>query len=104
MKRTFQLNAIFAFGCVMAFVIAPSPAEAWQANTSGEATRELAGLSQSATPPIDAGAAQVNGGLTAQGVMQANQPSQAITLDQALSLARANEPVFAATLAASKTS
>jgi outer membrane protein len=105
MNRTFQLNTVFTFGCAMALVIAPLPAEAWQATTSGLAARQFTGLSQSTTLPINAGAAQANGELTAQGGMQAaNQPSQAITLDQALSLARANEPVFAAAVAASKTS
>ncbi|MBB5319237.1 TolC family protein [Tunturibacter empetritectus] len=104
MKRTFPLNTIFAFGWVMALVIAPSPAEAWQTTTSGIAAPELPGPSQSAAPPIDAAATQANGGVAAQGVVQgANQAGQEITLDQALSLARTNEPAFAAAVAASKT-
>jgi len=103
MNRIFQLNTIFAFGSVMAFVIAPSPAEAWQTTTSGIAAPELPGTSQSAAPPIDAGATQANGGVTATPVQDANQAGQAITLDQALSLARTNEPAFAAAVAASKT-
>jgi outer membrane protein len=104
MKRIFQINTIFAFSWMMAFAIAPSPAEAWQTTTSGMAAPELTGSSQNAASPIDAAAAQVNGGVAAQGgVQNASQPAPAITLDQALSLARANEPAFAAAVAASKT-
>jgi outer membrane protein len=104
MKRTFPLNTIFAFGWVMALVIAPSPAEAWQTTTSGIAAPELPGAPQSAGSPTDAGATQANGGVAAQASVQgANQAGQAITLDQALSLARTNEPAFAAAVAASKT-
>ncbi|MBB5343838.1 TolC family protein [Tunturibacter empetritectus] len=102
MKRTLQLNTIFAFGWVMALVIAPSPAEAWQTTTSGIAAPELTGSPQSAASRTDAGATQANGGVTATPVQDANQASQAITLDQALSLARTNEPAFAAAVAASK--
>jgi len=103
MKRHFLLNTTFVFGWVMANVFAPSTAEAWQTTSSGMNAPELTGPSQSAPSPIDAGIPQANGGVLVQaGVPGANQ-AQAITLDQALSLARANEPVFAAAVAASKT-
>jgi outer membrane protein len=101
MKRIFSLNPIFAFGWVMALVIAPSPAEAWQTTTSGVGAPELTGAPAS---PTDAGATQANGGVAAQANVQGpNQAGQAVTLDQALSLARANEPAFVAAVAASKT-
>ncbi|WP_353068219.1 TolC family protein [Tunturibacter empetritectus] len=105
MKRIFLFNPIFAFGWVMALVLAPSPAEAWQTTTSGVAAPELTGAPQSAaSPTTDAGATQANGGVMAQASVQGtNQAGQAVTLDQALSLARANEPAFAAAVAASKT-
>ncbi|NYF88386.1 TolC family protein [Tunturiibacter empetritectus] len=105
MKRIFLFNPIFAFGWVMALVLAPSPAEAWQTTTSGVAAPELTGAPQSAaSPTTDAGATQANGGVMAQASVQGtNQAGQAVTVDQALSLARANEPAFAAAVAASKT-
>jgi outer membrane protein len=104
MKRIFPLNPIYAFGWVMALVLAPSPAEAWQATTSEIAAPEQPGASQSAASPTNAAATQANGGVAAQASVQGtNQAGQAVTLDQALSLARANEPAFAAAVAASKT-
>jgi outer membrane protein len=104
MKRIFPLNTIFAFGWVMTLVLASSPAEAWQTTTPGVAAPELTGATQSTASPTDAGATQANGGVAAQASAQGtNQAEQAITLDQALSLARANEPAFAAAVAASKT-
>jgi outer membrane protein len=104
MKQLFQLNTIFAFGWVVAIGVAPSPANAWQSSTSGIAAPELTEPTQSAASPISPGAAQATGGTAAQAPVQnGGQPAPAITLDQALSLARANEPVFAAAVAASKT-
>jgi len=72
----------------MVFIVTPSPAETWQTTTSS---------------PIDTAATPTNGAVAAQGSIQiASQSAPAITLDQALSLARANEPTFAAAVAASK--
>src|ERR1700733_3987312 len=103
MKRIFQINATFAFSWMMAFVIAPSPAEAWQTTTSGIPSPDLTGSSQNPASPLDATAARVNGGAAAQGGAQnESQAAPAITLDQALSLAKANEPAFAAAGAESK--
>jgi outer membrane protein len=104
MKRIFQINAIFAFSWMMAFIITPSPAGAWQTTTSGMAAPNLTAYSQNAASPIDAATTQINSGVAAQGSVQnAGQSAPAITLDQALSLARTNEPTFAAEVAASKT-
>ncbi|MBB5329324.1 TolC family protein [Tunturiibacter gelidoferens] len=104
MKRSFQINTIFAFSWMMAFVIAPSTAEAWQATTSGIAASDLSGSAQNAASPTGAAAAQVNGGAPARvGVQNASQAAPVITLDQALSMAKENEPAFAAAVAASKT-
>jgi outer membrane protein len=104
MKRIFPFNPVYAFGWVMALVLAPLPAEAWQTTSSLVAALELPGAPQSTASPTDAGATQANGGLAEQASVQGpNQAGQDITLDQALSLARANEPAFAAAVAASKT-
>lgn len=104
MKQIFQLNTIFAFGWVMAIAVAPSPANAWQSSISGTADHELTEPTQSAASPVNPGATQATGEAAAQAVVQnGSQPGPAITLDQALSLARTNEPVFAAAVAASKT-
>jgi outer membrane protein len=104
MKRIFQINALFAFSWMMAFIITPSPAGAWQTTTSGMAAPNFTAYPQNAASPIDAAATQINSGVAAQGgVQNASQAAPTITLDQALSLARANEPAFAAAVAASKT-
>lgn len=104
MKLTFRFNTIFAFGSVMAFNLAPSPAQAWQATTSAFAAPDIPAPRQSTASPFDAGTSQAIAGAATQGGLQdQNQVGQAITLDQALSLARTNEPVFAAAVAASKT-
>ncbi|WP_433968642.1 TolC family protein [Tunturiibacter gelidiferens] len=104
MKQIFQLNTIFAFGWGMAIAVAPSPANAWQSSISGTAAQELTEPTQSAAAPVNPGATQATGEATAQAFVQnGSQPGPAITLDQALSLARTNEPAFAAAVAASKT-
>jgi outer membrane protein len=104
MKQIFQLNTIFAFGWVVAVAVAPSPANAWQSSTSGIAAQELTEPTQSAAAPVNPGATQATGEATAQAFVQnGSQPGPAITLDQALSLARTNEPAFAAAVATSKT-
>ncbi len=104
MKQIFQINAIFAFSWMMAFIITPSPAGAWQIATSGMAAPNLTAYSQNGASPINAAATQISGGVAVQGSVQnATQAAPAITLDQALFLARANEPTFAAAVAASKT-
>ncbi|MBB5341585.1 TolC family protein [Tunturiibacter gelidoferens] len=103
MKQIFQLNTIFAFGWAVAVAVAPSPASAWQSSTSGIAVQELTEPTQSTASPINPGATQANGGAAAQVLVQnGSQPGPAITLDLALSLARTNEPAFAAAVAASK--
>jgi outer membrane protein len=104
MKLTFQLNTIFAFGWVVAVAVAPSPASAWQSSTSGVAAQQFTEPTQSTASSIDPGGTQAGGGTATQALVQnGSQPDPAITLDQALSLARTNEPAFAAAAAASKT-
>jgi outer membrane protein len=102
MKRTFQLNTIFAFGWLLTFVIAPSPAKAGQTTTSEIVAPELTGSSLTAASPIDT-RTKANGGVGATPVQDAKQAEQSITLTEALSLARTNEPAFAAAVAANKT-
>jgi outer membrane protein len=131
MKLSFQFVSILTAGAVM-FVIAPTPSEAGQAAipaqsstqvlpkpatspaeaTTGGPTSEaaMAGVS---TEQINApgaslaaisGASQAGTGIASQGTdHDASQTGPAITLDQALSLARTNEPTFAAAVATSKT-
>jgi outer membrane protein TolC len=104
MKQIFQLNTIFAFGWVMAIAVAPSSANAWQSSISGTAAQKPTEPTQSAASPINPGATQPTGAAVAQALVQnENLPGPAITIDQALSLARTNEPAFAAAVATSKT-
>jgi outer membrane protein len=99
MKLSFLFLPIFGVGCTLVLVGAPTKAYAWQAKRAEpeEVNSPGAVLSASST------AVNASGGTTGQTTDQGGtQTDPAITLDQALSLARTNEPAFAAAVATNK--
>ena len=99
MKLSFLFFSIIAAGCTLVFVGTPAEAHAGQAERAApEQVGSLGGAVFGSST-----AAQVSSGTTGQAANQDGiQTVPAITLDQALSLARTNEPAFAAAVATSK--
>ena len=98
MKLSIQFVPILAAGCVCVFIGGPVKAHAWQAKAALEQAR-----SPDITAAASSSAAQnISGRATAATNQGGSQTSPAITLDQALSLARTNEPTFAAAVATNK--
>jgi len=98
LKLSIQFVPILAAGCVCVFIGGPVKAHAWQAKAALEQAR-----SPDITAAASSSAAQnISGRATAATNQGGSQTSPAITLDQALSLARTNEPTFAAAVATNK--
>lgn len=98
MKLSIQFVPILAVGCLCIFIGVPAKAHALQSKaTSEQADSPGAILAASliAVQGISSAAAQTSN-------QDESQAGPAITLDQALSLAQANEPTFAAAVATSK--
>jgi outer membrane protein len=98
LKLSIQFVPILVAGCVCIFIGVPAKAHAWQSRATSEQAN-----SPGAIPAASLIAVQGISGTAAQTTNQdGSQAGPAITLDQALSLARTNEPSFAAAVATSK--
>jgi outer membrane protein len=94
MKCSLKAVTTLVFGCASILLVCPARARAGQTQAT---TRE-----QINSPTATSGAAVSSSGSAGQATSDNGQPGPVITLDQALSRARTNEPAFAAAAAASK--
>jgi outer membrane protein len=98
MKPSLLLSSITAASCISIFLSSPATARAWQTSAVlGQAS--LADHIPQAAPQAGPTISTASQAVGQPGV----QNGAAITLEQALTLARTNEPTFAAAVATSKT-
>jgi outer membrane protein len=98
MKLSLIPISLFAAGCTLILIGAPGNAQVLQADRPASEKVNSSGVLLEASITPDAS----NGTTHQLGNQDQPQPGPAVTLDQALSLARTNEPTFVAAVAASK--
>ncbi len=98
LKLSIQFVPLLAAGCSCVLIGVPVKAHAWQTAAASEQAN-----SPGAIPAVSSIATQAISSTATQTTSQdGSQTGPAITLDQALSLAQANEPTFAAAVATNK--